>query len=258
MTMNKISLKRDQWRVTGDKTTIAEICETRSCHASRVTRHLFAFTLIELLVVISIIGILAGLTFPVMKAVKINQYRKAARAELGQIETALDNYKAKYGSYPPGNPNSAVVHQLYYELSGTTMTAIGGVNYFVTLDGSAQILVSAVNPAFGVGGFVNCTKPGGDEESAKAKNFLPGLKPNRIGTSLTNGVSVANLITSVKGPDANYVPIAGAPDVNPFRYTYPGTHNPNSYDLWVQLVISGKTNLICNWSKQVQLNSPLP
>ena len=25
-----------------------------------------------------------------------------------------------------------------------------------------------------------------------------------------------------------------------------------------QLVIGGKTNLICNWSKQVQINNPLP
>jgi len=26
----------------------------------------------------------------------------------------------------------------------------------------------------------------------------------------------------------------------------------------VQLVISGQTNLICNWSRQVQINSSLP
>ncbi len=38
------------------------------------------------------------------------------------------------------------------------------------------------------------------------------------------------------------------PDLNPFRYIYPGTNNPTSYDLWIDLRISGKTNLICNWS----------
>jgi hypothetical protein len=61
----------------------------------------------------------------------------------------------------------------------------------------------------------------------------------------------------VGGPDQSYQPLA-APGINPFRYVYPGTNNPNSYDLWVQLVISGQTNLVCNWSKQVQINTSLP
>ena len=43
--------------------------------------------------------------------------------------------------------------------------------------------------------------------------------------------------------------------MNPWRYAYPGTNNPGSYDLWVQLDIAGNTNLICNWTKQVQINN---
>ena len=47
--------------------------------------------------------------------------------------------------------------------------------------------------------------------------------------------------------------------MNPWRYNSSSpTNNPGSYDLWVQLSIGGKTNLICNWSKQVQINNPLP
>jgi hypothetical protein len=47
--------------------------------------------------------------------------------------------------------------------------------------------------------------------------------------------------------------------VNPWRYNSSNpTNNPGSYDLWVQLSIAGKTNLICNWSKQVQIGSSLP
>ena len=57
--------------------------------------------------------------------------------------------------------------------------------------------------------------------------------------------------------DDAYQPLK-APGLNPFRYVYPGVNNPSSYDLWVQLVIGGKTNLVCNWSRQVQINSPLP
>ncbi len=60
-----------------------------------------AFTLIELLVVISIMGFSRRSLFPVTGAVKRQQYLKTATAEMEQIETALDNYKAKYGFYPP-------------------------------------------------------------------------------------------------------------------------------------------------------------
>lgn len=223
-----------------------------------------AFTLIELLVVISIMGILAAMTITVMRSIKEQQYKKAAAAEMLQIETALDNYKAKYGVYPPGNQNAggpgyspALLNQLFYELSGTTNGPVGGVNTFVTLDGSASIARANVSTAFGVGGFINCSKGSGEDDS-KAKNFLSNLKASQINEYVTNnGVRTTVLVTSVGGPDANYRPL-NAEGLNPFRYVYPGTNNPGSYDLWVQLVIKGKTNLICNWSKQVIVNSPLP
>ena len=121
-----------------------------------------------------------------------------------------------------------------------------------------------VPPAFpGVGGFMNCTKPGAGEDSSAARNFLPDLKPKQIwpqpgytNNTATEGVNL--LICSVGGPDATYQPL-GQQDMNPWRYNSSSpTNNPGSYDLWVQLYLAGKTNLICNWSKQVQINSPLP
>ena len=222
-----------------------------------------AFTLVELLVVISIMAVLAGFTIPVLKTVKAAQQKKVARAELEHLQTALENYKAKYGAYPPGNQNAGSVYtapiygsmlsQLYYELAGTT---INGAN-FVTLDGSASIPVASVNTAYGVGGFVNCTK-GSGEDGSIAKNFLPSLSSKQIGAVSNNSVAnTALLATSIGGPDLAYQPL-GISGLNPFRYVYPGVNNPSGYDLWVQLVISGKTNLICNWSRQVQINSPLP
>jgi prepilin-type N-terminal cleavage/methylation domain-containing protein len=216
-----------------------------------------AFTLIELLVVISIIGVLAAFTIPVLKSVKATQYKKVARGELEFIQTALENYKAKYGAYPPGNAASPILPQLYYELAGTS---INGANY-VTLDGSATIATVDVLNAYGVGGFVNCTK-GTGEDDLKAKNFLSGIRQKEIYSPVTNNaynksIATTILITSVGGPDDSYKPL-NASSLNPFRYVYPGTNNPGSYDLWVQLVISGKTNLICNWSRQVIINSPLP
>jgi prepilin-type N-terminal cleavage/methylation domain-containing protein len=222
------------------------------------------FTLIELLVVIAIIGVLAAFTLPVLRSVKRQQYIRTANAELGQLETALENFKAKYGTYPPDNQNSAnlsvtppydpaLFNQLYYELSGTT---ISGGN-FVTLDGSSTIAIGDVPKAYGVGGFVNCTQ-GGGEDGKVAQNFISGLSARELNYYVTNNsVQTTAIITSVGGPDDIYKPL-GASGINPFRYIYPGTHNLGSYDLWVQLVINGQTNLVCNWSRQVQINSPLP
>jgi prepilin-type N-terminal cleavage/methylation domain-containing protein len=221
-----------------------------------------AFTLIELLVVISIIGVLAAFVIVGLGTIKKNQYKSITHSQLEFIETALENYKAKYGVYPPGNSHSALLNQLYYELSGTAIQKINGTDYYVTLDGVTQIPVTSVNPAFGVGGFLNCTK-GSGEDGVSSKNFLPDLKPKQYSNTVTNnswGNNVPNtaiLLASVGGPDQGYQPL-NAQDLNPIRYLYPGVNNPKSYDLWVQLVISGKTNLICNWSRQEIINSPLP
>lgn len=227
-----------------------------------------AFTLAELLVVIVIILVLAGVGVVGIGAAKKAQYKHVVRAELEVIEIALENYKTKYGFYPPGNqlsggPNysPAIYSQLYYELAGTV---IDGGN-FVTLDGRSKIAINSVTNAFGVGGFVNCTK-GSGEDAIIAKNFLPSLKQKQFNTDVTNNnVNTTVLITSVSGPDQNYNPLnfpviipVYPPFPNPIRYVCPGTNNPNSYDLWVQLVISGQTNLICNWSRKVIINSPLP
>jgi prepilin-type N-terminal cleavage/methylation domain-containing protein len=226
-----------------------------------------AFTLVELLIVIAIIGTLAAFTIPVMRSVKRLQYIKHATAERALLETAIQRYHDAYGFYPPSNPNynpgnpatwtQAMFSPLYFELLGTTNN--NGI--YQTLDGSAFI---SANPAtmtngFGVGGFINCSKVGSSEDAPAAKNFLPDLKTKQFGSNITNnGIPVTLLLGSVGGPDQNYEPILNAPNINPWRYVSPGVNNPNSYDLWMQLSINGQTNLICNWSGQVQINNPLP
>jgi type II secretory pathway pseudopilin PulG len=215
--------------------------------------------LIELLVVIAIMAALAALLLPVAAAVKKHQYINNAQAEMAKLETAIDRYKSAYGFYPPDNqlnpPTSVpnpLVNQLYYELVGTTNN--NGV--YQTLDGSTQI--SAVPNAFGVGGFMNCSKPGGGEDASVAKNFLPDLKPNQTTIVSNNQVAETVLITAVGGPDTTYQPL-GVQDKNPWRYISSSpTNNPGSYDLWVQLQISGKRYLVCNWNNSGQINSPMP
>ena len=237
--------------------------------ANRKSQIANAFTLIELLVVIAIIGVLAAFTLTVLKSVKRHQYISHTQAEMGLLETAIQRYHDAYGFYPPGNPNynpnnpatfsQAMFSPLYYELEGTTFDPAHYL--YTTLDGSLTINTNNVSKALGVGGFINCTK-GSGEDAHSAQNFLPGLKPKQIGINITNQFNSANvpatvLLGSVGGPDQNYRPF-GASGLNPWRYESPGVNNPSSYDLWIQLVINGQTNLICNWSGQVQINSPLP
>ncbi len=269
------TIKSDKCQVSGVRTKSAarQASDTmaRSPHVSRFTFHVSGFTLIELLVVIAIMATLAALLLPVAGAVKKHQYIYNTQAEMAKLETAIDRYKAAYGFYPPSNHrtqnNQALINQLYYELVGTTNTADPSASpAYQTLDRSLPMSLSGgavgsdVDNAFGVGGFMNSTKPSGGEDASAAKNFLPDLKPNQIWPQFTNNSVPIRLIKgSVGGPDDGYQPMGtGTLGLNPWRYVCPGTNNPGSYDLWIQLVISGKTNLICNWSKQLQTDSPLP
>lgn len=59
-----------------------------------------AFTLIELLTVMAIIGILAGITFGVVKGVQERAAISQCRTELAALGTALESYKKQYGDYP--------------------------------------------------------------------------------------------------------------------------------------------------------------
>jgi prepilin-type N-terminal cleavage/methylation domain-containing protein len=60
-----------------------------------------AFTLIELLTVMVIILILLSITIAVQKGVVNAQNVTKARGEIAALGTALDEFKAHYGDYPP-------------------------------------------------------------------------------------------------------------------------------------------------------------
>ena len=215
-----------------------------------------AFTLVELLVVIAIIAVLAGLIFPAMGVIQKNKFITRTKAEMSQVAGAIDSYKDKWGFYPPdnlGSDSTGMRNQLFYELAGTTFVPPAT---FQTLDNSSSVTTAQLNGAFGtnVNAFINCTKPGADEQAAGGRNFLHEYRPGQITTY--SGVNL--LVASVGGPDPGYAPLTGS-TANPWRYNSSSpVNNPGSYDLWVQLTISGKKYLICNWSKQVQVDNPLP
>jgi prepilin-type N-terminal cleavage/methylation domain-containing protein len=240
-----------------------------------------AFTLTELLIVISVIAILASMTVPLAGVITKNRKIKVAQAELGQIQMAIETYRAKLGFYPPDNPGNAILNPLFFELKGTMATntgvAIQGAGAYVTLDGSSSISVANLITLFGgVRGFMNCSKTvrGGDESTA-AINFLKaGLRPNQIGKVVVNPSTAetrdAILVCSVPWqlvvvPNSS-PPVYGDPPVslvlapaqppylNPWRYVSSSpTNNATSYDLWVDLSIKGKIYRVSNWSRQPQV-----
>jgi hypothetical protein len=144
----------------------------------------------------------------------------------------------------PGGLDFAT-NQLFYELVGTRLNAANSV--YETLDGSNQVSVANLGFGSGVAGFVNCTKSGG-EEGVAARNFFRALKPAQTGWVTNSGIGIRVLTCSVTWPNGPFQ------SVNPWRYNSSNpTNSPNSYDLWVDVMIGGKTNRISNWRRQ-----PLP
>jgi prepilin-type N-terminal cleavage/methylation domain-containing protein len=215
-----------------------------------------AFTLIELLVVIAVIGILAALIFPVIGVIKDKEKIGVAKSELAQVESALNAYKARFGTYPPDNPASPLINPLYYELEGTTMTNVGGVVSFTTKDGGSTVTAPDLTTAFGVSGLVNVSRGSGDD-AVKAETFLINLRPNQIG-QLTATASKPLVLVSTVGWDndnpGQQIISTTASRQTPIQYnsSHPA-NNPTSYDLWIDILIRGKTNRICNWGTGKQI-----
>jgi prepilin-type N-terminal cleavage/methylation domain-containing protein len=244
---------------------------TAAASSSRANRH-SAFTLIELLIVISIIAVLAALLMPVASSIEKKSIIQQAQSERDQIVTAIDRYHSKYGFYPPGNAGAssanllpALTNQLYYELVGTTNIGSAVSTEFLTLDDRLTNTGGSLQTAFGVSGVMNCSRASGNnEDSLPAESFLPGLKPGQFAiNSLNNGADVVGILCSAANGDSTYAPLPGTTtssgrNANPWRYLYPGVNNPKTYDLWLQIVVGGKTNLICNWKDTPQINASQP
>jgi len=205
-----------------------------------------AFTLIELLVVIAIIAILAALLFPIGGKLMQNAAKKRAQAELNLVAAAIDSYKAKLGYYPPDNTLNAggniivspAVNTLFYELVGCTKDATG--TQLTPLNGSPTVTLTAIG-AFSSGritGIMNSTGGNGGDEGGSAQSFLKELKPSQYGNT---GV-IRRLGIAMDGP-------VMAGNVSVFQYNSSNpTNNPTSYDLWVDIVVGGKTNRVNNWT----------
>lgn len=172
------------------------------------------FTLVELLVVIAIVALLASLIVYLLPGVKEKQIRSRVRAELKNYVEAINRYKLRKGFYPPDNPaaNGSNKSSLFYELTGTDIDP-GATNLF------------------GVTGILN--------SGPERENFLSGLRPGSF-KAQPGYANATNLVFGYKGPSG---------DFNPWHYDASNpTHNPDTFDLWIEVTFGGKTIVIGNWN----------
>jgi type II secretory pathway pseudopilin PulG len=195
--------------------------------------------LIELLVVISVMALLAGLV--VLGARYAADQKKISRvtADLSKWSAMIDNYYHKLGYYPPNNPSNPygpAVTPLFYELAGSMNN---GTTY-TTLTTRDAIDKTTVQAAFGVNGLANSAT-----EQGEATSF--GLN---IQAADLIQVTLPGLNAPIKLPR---VPVMGTPpygNTNTWHYnSVQPQHNPNSYDLWAEIMIGGRTNIIGNWKR---------
>ncbi len=205
-----------------------------------ISRPSHAFTLIELLVVIGIIALLAGMVVALAPLAVTKPKIRKTQAELAQLVTVIEAYKAKKGYYPPDNQlnvKNPAINQLYYELVGTTNNG----TVFITLSGKDSIPQALIQAQFGVAGFNNSTKAAKGSDDFDVRNFHQGLKDIQAKV-IALGIRV--LVAPVEGPGKNQL-------TNTWRYVSSNpTNNPGSFDLWADIYVGGKTNRICNWSKE--------
>jgi len=205
------------------------------------TRGSTGFTLIELLTVIAIIALVAGMIVGLAPTASKSMRIKRVKGSLMQLATAIENFKAKHGYYPPDNRDPATqrnanpaLNQLFYELAGTVFDPVAKV--YRSPQTQSTIAPAALSRVFRTSGFVNSA-----DNPKEVKSFLSNLSTNQIGRIQVGSDVVNVLVAPVSGPAGPLVP-------NPWRYVSSSpTNNATSFDLWAVVVIGRETNIISNW-----------
>ena len=187
-----------------------------------------------------------------MGKIKQKMALKRVEAELAIVQVAIESYKAKYGHYPPDNPNNFTKNQLFYELVGCRVTldpVTPGNTSFAPLDGAPPVTVSAFNGYFGAGvaSIINSGSGVAGDEGGGVKQFLRDIKPAQYADTVGN---IRVLGVKVDGPGSYMIG-----DLNPYCYNSSSpTNNKDSFDLWVDVMFGKKTNRVNNWRSTPIIN----
>jgi hypothetical protein len=188
------------------------------------------------------------LTVGITVAAKNARVNSRAQAELRQLQTAIEAYRADRNAFPPDHvlPKGSAqrvdptVNPLYYELRG--MDVIDGG--FRCKGEQDVILTDAVRDVFGRGGFLNAST----DPAEPARTYLDP-KASMVRRVQIRGASVELLVTPFDWPAnaAEPAPIAGT-RVNPWRYVSTGpTNNPGNFDLWAEVYVGKDKRVFKNW-----------
>ncbi len=238
---------------------------TQNRIASRARRS--AFTLIELLVVIAIIAMLAAMIANLAAPSSIARKRKLMDAAKEQLITAIENYKAKIGFYPPDNvtnidnvggdvasmaryAQSTAMNSLFYELTGVTYSPSAEWVFYV-FDGNS-ITTNQLASAVGRQGIAN-SAPTNSVDQRSVSFLIPA--PNATQYKEYSGFpGVYGLVVPVSlDRDPANPAVQTSPDfVNFWHYdaSSANRHNMDSYDVWA--VYSLGKNIVTNgnWIQQ--------
>lgn len=206
------------------------------------------FTLIELLTVISIIAVVAGLIVGLAPGAARMMRIRRVEGELNQLVTAIEQYHALKGYYPPDNALSAnpplvdpAVNPLYYELKGWTYTSVNNASAGI-LAQNGPLYTTTLRQAFHRPGIANSSLANDPNATDKVKDFLPNLSPSRVARVVVAGAPVDLLTVPVPGP--------GGLRTNTWHYVSSSpTNNPGKFDLWAEVQLGKDTKIIGNWKE---------
>ena len=208
-----------------------------------------AFSLIELLVVLAIIAILAGMLMVAFGGASKEKQLARIKSSREEIVTAIDEYHAKRGFYPPtitDKQGAPILDKpiLFYELVGTRFDSTGGTPMYHSLDGKEHLSLELLDTLFG-GKTARFSNSG--LKATDAENFYRNLRND--GKSEMEKVFPAAAEFQGKDYDVLTVPVkSGSSAVLMWRYNSVNpTNNPGRYDLWVEWDQGKKTEIIGNW-----------
>ena len=146
---------------------------------NRSNRYRTGFTLVELLVVIAIIGVLAGLLVPGVFAVRKSFNNASVKFEVQGLDTAVNNYRSKYGDYPPDGSSWTIMEahfrKIFPNILQTELQLLNPANNannsYIRSDYAGRVMDPAEAMVFFLGGF---SSDGQRPFSGKGGPFLPG------------------------------------------------------------------------------------